>query len=80
MIWGGIMGAGTDLVIIVENLNVQGYVDNILRPDTVPFLRQVDPLMHNYARLHVAALTRIFLAQQNKRPRSSVACLPTHRT
>jgi len=51
MVLGGIMGGRkTVLVIINGNINVQDYVDNVLRPVVVPFLEQhTGSLMHGNA-------------------------------
>jgi hypothetical protein len=65
MIWPGIMGGRkTDLVVIRGNLNAQRYIDEVLRPVVVPFLRQ-NPgmLMHDNARPHTARVTANYLAR-----------------
>lgn len=67
MVWGGIMGGRkTDLIVVRGNLNAQRYIDEILRPVVVPYLRQNHGiLMHDNARPHTAAITRNFLNQNN---------------
>ena len=45
------------------NLNAQGYINQILQPEGVPFLQRHGPaiLMHDNARPHVARICRQFL-------------------
>ena len=39
MVWGGKMGdQKTDLVVMQDNLNARHYIDDVLRPDAIPFL------------------------------------------
>ena len=69
MVWGGIMGRRkTNLNVLQSNLNVQGYINQILQPEAVPFLQRHGPaiLMHNdNARPHVARICRQFLNRNN---------------
>ena len=68
MVWGGIMGRRkTNLVAVQGNLNAQGYINQILQPEAVPFLQRHGPaiLMHDNARLHVARICRQFLNRNN---------------
>ena len=63
-VWGGIMGRRkTNLIVVQGNLNVQGYINEILQPEAVPFLQRHGPaiLMHYNARPHVARICRQFL-------------------
>ena len=53
MVWGGIMGRGkTNLIVVQDNLNAQGSINQILQPEAVPFLQRHGPaiLMHDNAR------------------------------
>ena len=52
-----------NLIVVQGNLNAQGYINTILQPETVPFLRRHGPaiLVHNNARPHVARICRQFL-------------------
>ena len=57
MVWGGIMGRRkTNLIVVRGNLNVHGYINQILQPEAVSFLQRHGPaiLMHDNARPHVA--------------------------
>ena len=68
MVWGGIMGRRkTNLIVVQGNLNVQGYINQILQPEAVPFLQRHGPamLMHDNARPHVARICRQFLNRNN---------------
>ena len=68
MVWGGIMGRRkTNLIIVQGNLNAQGYINQILQPEAVPFLQRHGPVivMHDNARLHVARICRQFLNRNN---------------
>ena len=50
MVWGGIMGRRkTHLIVVQGNLNAQGYINQILQPEAVPFLQRHGPaiLMHD---------------------------------
>ena len=60
MVWGGIMGRKTNLIVVQGNLNAQGYISEILQPEVVPFLQRHVPavLMHDNARPHVARICR----------------------
>ena len=65
MVWGGIMGRKkTNLIVVQGNLNVQGYINQILLPETVPSLSKAI-LMHDNARPHVARICRQFLNRNN---------------
>ena len=68
MVWVGIMGRRkTNLIVVQGNLNAQGYINQILQPEAVPFLQRHGPaiLMHDYARPHVARICRQFLNRNN---------------
>ena len=68
MVWGGIMGRRkTNLIVVQGNLNAQGYTNQILQPEAVPFLQRHGPaiLMHDNARPHVARIFRQFLNRHN---------------
>ena len=68
MVWGGIMGRRkTNLIVEQGNLNVQGYINQILQLEAVPFLQRRGPaiLMHDNARPHVAVICRQFLNRNN---------------
>ena len=68
MVCGGIMGRRKTNVIVVQgNLNAQGYINQILQPEAVPFLQRHGPaiLMHDNARPHVARICRQFLNRNN---------------
>ena len=59
MVWGGIMGRRkTNLIVVQGNLNAQGYINQILQPEAVPFLQRHGPviLMHDNTRPHVARI------------------------
>ena len=44
MVWGGIMGRRkTNLIVVRGNLNAQGYINQILQPEAVPFLQRHGP-------------------------------------
>ena len=57
----------THLLVVQGNLNAQGYINQILQPETVPFLQRHGPaiLMHDNARPHVARICRQFLNRNN---------------
>ena len=64
MVWGVIMGRRkTNLIVVQGNLNAQGYINQILQPETVHFLQRHGPaiLMHDNARPHVARICPQFL-------------------
>ena len=68
MVWGGIMGRKkTNLIVVQGNLNAQGYINQILQPEAVPFIQRHWPaiLMHDNARPHVARICRQFLNRNN---------------
>ena len=68
MVWGGIMGRrNTNLIVVQGNLNAQGYINEILQPEAVPFLQRHGPaiLMHDNTRPHVARKCRQFLKRNN---------------
>ena len=68
MVWGGIMGRRkTNLIVMQGNLNAQGYINQILQPEAVPFLQRHGPaiLMHDNARPHVARICRQFRNRNN---------------
>ena len=68
MVWGGIMGRRkTNLIVEQGNLNAQGYINQILQPEAVPFLQRHGPaiLMYDNARPHVARICRQFLNRNN---------------
>ena len=54
MVWRGIIGRRkTNLIVVQGNLNAQGYINQILQPEAVPFLQRHGPaiLMHDVARI-----------------------------
>ena len=57
----------TNLIVVQGNLNAQGYINQILRPEAVPFLQRHGPaiLMHDNARPHFAKICRQFLNRNN---------------
>ena len=68
MVWGDIMGRRkTNLIVVQGNLNAQGYINQILQPEAVPFLQRHGPaiVMHDNARPHVARIYRQFLNKNN---------------
>ena len=68
MVWGGIIGRRkTNLIVVQGNLNAQGYINQILQHEAVPFLQRHGPaiLMHDNARPHVARICRQFLNKNN---------------
>ena len=68
MVWGGIMGRRkTNLIVVQGSLSAQGYINQILQPEAVPFLQRHGPaiLMHDNARPHVARICRQFLNRNN---------------
>ena len=68
MLWGGIMGRRKIKLIVAQgNLNAQGYINQILQPEAVPFLQRHGSaiLMHDNARPHVARICRQFLDRNN---------------
>ena len=68
MVWGGIIGwRKTNLIVVQGNLNAQGYINQILQPEAVPFLQRHGPaiLIHDNARPHVARICQQFLNRNN---------------
>ena len=68
MVWGGITGRRKkNLIVLHGNLNAQGYINQILQSEAVPFLQRHGPaiLMHDNARPHVARIYRQFLNRNN---------------
>ena len=57
----------TNLIVVQGNLNAQGYINQILQPEAVPFLQRHGPaiVMHDNARPHVARICRQFLNRNN---------------
>ena len=57
----------TNLIAVQGNLNAQGYINQILQPEAVPFRQRHGPaiLMHDNARPHVARICRQFLNRNN---------------
>ena len=72
-VWAGITTFHrTDLVILNRNVNAQTYVDDVLHPVAIPFLRRHFPrgqciYQHDNAPAHRARLTNDFLQQNNVR-------------
>ena len=54
-------------IVVQGNLNAQGYINQILQPEAVPFLQRHGPaiLMHDNVRPHVARICRQFLNRNN---------------
>ena len=69
MVWGGIMGRRKtkNPIVVQGSLNSQGYINQILQPEAVPFLHRYGPaiLMHDNSRPHVARICRQFLNRNN---------------
>ena len=69
MVWGEINHQGKpDLAVIRGNLNVQGYINDVLRPVVVPFINnQNGPVIfqQDNARPHTAGVTTQFLQGNN---------------
>ena len=57
----------TNLIVVQGNLNAQGYINQILKPEAVPFLQRHEPaiLMHDNTRPHIARICRQFLNRNN---------------
>ena len=68
MVWGGIMGRKkTNLIVVQDSLNAQGYNTQFLQSEAVPFLQRHGTaiLMHDHARPYVANICRQFLNINN---------------
>ena len=67
VLWYGVGRKKTNLIVVQGNLNAQGYINQILQPEAVPFLQRHGPaiLMHDNARPHVARICRQFLNRNN---------------
>ena len=63
MVWGGIhRGGKTQLLFIDGSLTARRYVDEVLRPEVVPYVqRQGLTLQQDNARPHAARLTQAYL-------------------
>ncbi len=68
MVWGGMTAAGkTQLVIVVGNLNSRRYIDEIVRPVVVPFMRTMAQgalFQDDNARPHRARIVDALLQQE----------------
>ena len=55
----------TNLMVVQDNLNAQGYINQILQPETVPFLQRHGParLMHDNARPRVARIMMLTVSK-----------------
>ena len=60
-------GLKENLIVVQGNLNSQGYINQILQPEAVPFLQRHGPaiLMHDDARPHATKICRQFLNRNN---------------
>ena len=71
MVWGGISWRHkTPLVVLDGTLTAQRYVDNVLRPFVLPFVRNhddVNVVQQDNARPHSARVTQEFLRENNIR-------------
>ena len=67
MVWGGIHQRGrTNLIVLNGNLNARRYIDEVLLPEVVPYVRRHNlTLWLDTARPHSARLTTTLLQQQN---------------
>ena len=66
MVWGGIYGFKTPLVVITGALNGLGYRDNILIPHAIPFVQQHNLIMQqDNTRPHVARVCRDAIQTSN---------------
>ena len=67
IVWAGIYyGHRTSLVFIDGSLTAQRYVDVVLRPVVVPYVRQhIVTFQQDNARAHVARLSMAFLQRNN---------------
>ena len=80
MVWGGIMGRKkTNLIVVQGNLNAQGYINQILQSEAVPFLQRHGPaiLMHDNARPHFARICQTVSKQ--KKTLTCYLGMPCHR-
>ena len=61
------MGRRKTNIVMQSSLNAQGYINQILQPEAVPFLQRHGPaiLMHDIERPHIARLDRQFLNRNN---------------
>ena len=75
--WGGISWRHkTQLIVVDGNLTARRYIDEILEPEVVPFLRNngdVTLFQQDNARAHFARLTMDFFNQNGAS--SSLACV-----
>ena len=62
-----VSGSIIDLIVVQGNLNVQGFINQTLQPEAVPFLQRHGPaiLMHDNASPRVARISRQFLNRNN---------------
>lgn len=67
MVWGGIHSTGrTSLLVLRGNLNADRYVEEVLRPEVVPYTRLHGlTLQQDNARPHSARHTQQFLADED---------------
>lgn len=68
MVWGGIMGGRkTRLIVVRGNMNAARYINEILTPEVIPFLRRHGPgiFQQDNARPHTAIVTRNHLQANN---------------
>ena len=69
MVWGGISWRHKTPVVVVDgNLTAQRYIDDVLTPTLVPFMRinpDVTLFQQDNARPHSARLTSEFLVNNN---------------
>ena len=66
MVWGGIHSTGrTPLLVLQGNLNADRYIDEVLRPEVVPYTRRHNlTLQQDNARPHSARRTQEFLTAE----------------
>ena len=69
VLWYGVAlwAEGKQISVVQGNLNAQGYINQILQTEAVPFLQRHEPaiLIHDNARPHVARICRQFLNRDN---------------